>query len=530
MEGTVLDVEEDGFVFQGPATNPDRIVLRDADGVDALVYEMDAEGRARLDVGGETLVSDATLLRLEGDPLGEVFTLVLRDTDGEEHAVRIDKAALAAAAPPLGELPVAVPEDALPAVEVLRPLTWPDAPTRSYLLFVEDAARNHLAAANLDGASFLMRAGEQVALVQVPLEDMKWDRVVLQANVAGSPASTNTSFARLRDTDTAAIFLARFALGSLSPAEGETVEMRVLFERRITPLAVERFAEPATYQARVDGQGPTGLGLQTPAQADDCRFAVGWSATDALSGIGGYQVDYRVAGASTWTSWLAPTTERSATFSGEWGRTYEFRATALDKVGNPASTPATGTTLVAAQPSGEDDVNDPPTARILTPRAGEAVAGVVSVTWEATDADGTPLTSRLQVSADDGVTWRTLFAGGGTATSWDTGAEADGATYRLRLTVSDGTQSAQDAVSGLGVRNVLEPVALPEVDPAAPSSSAPTPASPDASRQPAPGDAGAVGEPVDPAEAEPGGKATPMPFVGGALALAALLAARRRRA
>ncbi|HET6404439.1 MAG TPA: hypothetical protein VFH78_07320 [Candidatus Thermoplasmatota archaeon] len=518
-DGT-LHIDEGPLTLRGPATAPTLLVIDGSDGAPAVHYTVDAEGRARLDVAGENAVTDATFVRLEGDPTGDAFRLVLRDAEGGVHAVEVDRAALLAQAAAAG-----APTDALQApVAIERPLDWPGAPQRSYLLHVRDSARNQLGAAQLDGTPFLQKGGTHKATLQIPLDENEWDRWFLTAKREGQTQTLNASFQLSHRTDDALILAATFAPVLLGPAEGERILLSITHEKRLTPLVVTRYAEPATHAYRVDGVGPT-LSLQAPATSSDFRFTVSWSGTDGLSGMGPYVVQYRTGAGSAWTPWVT-TTESSGVFSGDWGRTYEFRARAHDRVGNP-SAEALAAVQVVEKPAGEDDVNDPPTARILTPRAGSQVAGLVPITWSATDPDNTRLAIRLELSDDEGETWRLLYAGADSATTWDTLQEAEGPGYRLRLTVSDGTQSASDVVSALTVRNVV--AALTPAPSGEGASPAPTGASGSpAGTQPRVGDAD---EPVKPAGAseEGGKKRVPAPFAGLAiLAAAALLAARRR--
>lgn len=511
--GTLLSIHEGPFSFEGPANSPTHVLVTDADGAPALEYTVDAEGRARLDVAGKTALADATLLRVEGDPTGDAFALVLRDPEGGVHEVAIDRALLDQYAD--RSTPPKAP------IEIKRPLEWPGAPQRSYLVHVKDAGQTQLAASQLNGAAFLSKSGTHRAVLQIPVNEDQWDRSFLQVRREGQNATLNATFAQQHATNDALVFAASYAPSLLGPAEGERIAIDVIHERRPIPLVVERYGEPATYRYRVDGTGPT-VSINAPSQSIDFRFTVTWAGSDALSGVSGFVLFYRESGASTWIHWLT-TRENGAVFSGEWGRTYELRARSLDAVGNP-SADAFAFTSVVAQPSGEDDINDPPTARFLTPFAGAELAGVVPITWRAEDPDETPVTSRVEISDDDGETYRLLYVGRDLATTWDTTGDADGSGYRIRLTVSDGTQSATDVLSALKVRNVVVPPA-PEpaepTQPAEPTSAAPAPT--------APLPADDTDEPATPASDE-GGKGVPAPFVGIAIAAAALLAGRRKRA
>lgn len=516
-----LDIQQGPLTFLGPANDPQFVAVDAPDGTPVLTYRVDENGRARLDVAGGVALTDATFVRLEGDPTGDAFRLVLRDPQGGEHKVDVDRAALAAvtsALPPTE-----------PPVKVERPPNWPGAPDRSYLLFAEDAARNHLSPAQLSGAAYLQRTGAHRAVLQVPLAENSWDRFFLTARRDGQPVSTNTSFATAHSTDTALILLATWSPSLLSPADGERIAFGITYEKRLSPLVAQRFGDGATYKFLVDGLGPS-VAVNAPSSSPDFRFTVTWSGGDAHSGIGAYAAYYREAGAPSWTHWTT-TPESGAIFSGAWGKTYDFRVRSLDKVWNPSANEATATVRVAPMPASEDDINDPPSVRILAPAVGAQLSGSVPVTWAATDPDGTRLTVRLEVSDDDGRTWRLLYAGPASETVWDTTSEAEGSGYRLRVTVSDGTQTASDVVPALTVRNVLAPLAPPDPEPQTPPATggaSPTPGA--AGSQPAA--PGASDEPVAAAEdvASDGGNRTPMPafLIVGALGLAALATRKKR--
>jgi hypothetical protein len=68
------------------------------------------------------------------------------------------------------------------------------------------------------------------------------------------------------------------------------------------------------------------------------NFHVSWSGTDALSGIAGYNIQYK-DGDGDWGDWFGWTSQTSADFPGEDGHTYYFRSRAGDLVGNVEAFP-----------------------------------------------------------------------------------------------------------------------------------------------------------------------------------------------
>ncbi|MFC1975952.1 cohesin domain-containing protein, partial [Chloroflexota bacterium] len=55
--------------------------------------------------------------------------------------------------------------------------------------------------------------------------------------------------------------------------------------------------------------------------------------------------------------------------------------------------------------------NSPPQVNVLFPNGGESLTGQQAITWEASDADGDPLTYDLLYSPDNGQTWSPLAVG-----------------------------------------------------------------------------------------------------------------------
>ncbi|MGB9177276.1 MAG: thrombospondin type 3 repeat-containing protein [Methanoregula sp.] len=94
----------------------------------------------------------------------------------------------------------------------------------------------------------------------------------------------------------------------------------------------------------------------------------------------------------------------------------------------------------------------PPVVHILFPQGGERwKAGELrTVRWEASDADGDPLTAAVLVSSDGGSTW--VPAGSdlsGSAFTFDTTGLAGSENARIKVRVSDGVNTAE-AVSDAG--------------------------------------------------------------------------------
>ncbi|MDF2957524.1 MAG: Outer membrane protein assembly factor BamB [Candidatus Alkanophagales archaeon MCA70_species_1] len=90
-------------------------------------------------------------------------------------------------------------------------------------------------------------------------------------------------------------------------------------------------------------------------------------------------------------------------------------------------------------------VSGAPDVRLLFPRGGEVLSGVVSVRWEASDPDGDALNITLRYSPDGGRSWLLLSEGeeNDGVYDWDTRAVPDGE-YLLRVEASDGSFTSHD--------------------------------------------------------------------------------------
>jgi len=78
---------------------------------------------------------------------------------------------------------------------------------------------------------------------------------------------------------------------------------------------------------------PTAWVEPLPSWVGSTDFTVSWSGEDIWSGIASYDVQMRDGYEGTWSDWLAGTTVTSATFTGQHGHTYIFRARARDLSG-----------------------------------------------------------------------------------------------------------------------------------------------------------------------------------------------------
>ena len=83
--------------------------------------------------------------------------------------------------------------------------------------------------------------------------------------------------------------------------------------------------------------------------------------------------------------------------------------------------------------------NSPPDVTLIYPQGGEILSGNVDIQWNATDADGDPITIDLYYSADGGNTWNTISAGEANDGSylWNISGLDDGVNYMVRVNATD---------------------------------------------------------------------------------------------
>ena len=541
--GAVLRVE-------GDPAEPSGVTLLSPDGAVLARYARSADGRASFTAAGHALLEEARFLRMEGAATDDRFTIVLLESGGTVARLTIEREVILGL-PALPEAPEAeapetpgapgtpdagAPEAPAPEepgepqpIVLARAADAPGGPAGAALARVEDERPNVLLAEHLDGKRFLQRVGVHRAILHVP-EDAGVDRAFLRAAVGDARA--DAPFALRPDGR----WTADLSPATMAPAEGATVTLAVTYERQATPLVVERYEDARQASYRVDGGAPS-VSLSVPASPAGMRFTLSLAGADGLSGLGGFDVEWREAGAEAWQRLAAATREATLPFAGEWGQSYDFRARSLDAVGNPSPwreataalppPPPTATTPVAATPAAASppatptpapeapSAPAPPRVAIVSPTPGSRVAGLVEVVWEARAPDGTPMVSTLEASHDAGGSWWPIYSGTRESTVWDTTVAPAAGAYRLRLVASDGALATGSAAADYTVAPPPPPVDAGADDGGA---AAPTPGAQPATHSP-------QGAPAE----EP--KDTPGPAALAALAAtgAAALALRRRR-
>lgn len=434
--------------YAGDPLNPTAlVVVSPADGSAVLRYDKRVGGAGgSVKVLGDTVVSDTNLLRIEGDPRDpRGFAFVVRDGSG--NAVqRVDVSNTAAAANAV--LP---PEQYAPVVSMIES----DAVAADYLTRVATVGGVRIDAAALEtGTEWLPLAGPHEARLLVPAADDSFTSITLRfaADAAPGASAPAAAFTRTGATDPRA-YSAVFAPDAAGATSGDALHLVVQYHTELSPLVVQT-AEESGYSYRLDGVGPV-VTLQAPTESSGITFTVGWSGVDRESGVASFSVERRIDG-GPWEPWIEKTTDTSATFSGDAGHEYAFRARGVDRVGNAGAWSAIAATSVSL-PAGADPsagTNSRPSVLILEPLGDETLTGVVTVAWEAADPDGTTPIVNLYASADGGRTWKSLYSGTASSYAWDTTREASGTTWKLKAVASDGSLEDLDSTGRFEIRNV----------------------------------------------------------------------------
>jgi hypothetical protein len=85
--------------------------------------------------------------------------------------------------------------------------------------------------------------------------------------------------------------------------------------------------------------------------------------------------------------------------------------------------------------------NGTPDVTLLSPDRNIIVSGTRQITWNAADAEGSPVTLSLYASSDNGTSWNTIASGLGNTGSydWNTVQYANSKAFMIRIVCSDGT-------------------------------------------------------------------------------------------
>lgn len=123
---------------------------------------------------------------------------------------------------------------------------------------------------------------------------------------------------------------------------------------------------------------------------------------------------------------------------------------------NYYETPPANETVPQKQDHALQEQNRPPEIRLLYPKGGENLTGVVEISWTATDPDGDAINITIQYTSDPEPfcpscppqKWHNIVTGlyGEESFRWDTTEIRDGK-YMIKVIADDGTLRSED-VSG----------------------------------------------------------------------------------
>lgn len=132
------------------------------------------------------------------------------------------------------------------------------------------------------------------------------------------------------------------------------------------------------------------------------------------------------------------------------GAGYALRLVVSDSKGREVSASVERLTLSS---------NAPPAVRLIAPGAGAVFESQVGMLWEATDPDGDPLRVSIDYSDNGGLTWLPVVEDAPDTGyfEWYVAFLPPGRAYRVRVTVTDGRQSAQAASGEFGIGPSPEP-------------------------------------------------------------------------
>ncbi|MCX6031731.1 MAG: hypothetical protein NT169_20815, partial [Chloroflexi bacterium] len=123
-----------------------------------------------------------------------------------------------------------------------------------------------------------------------------------------------------------------------------TLLLRGLFTHTVGTYDFHQHLDGSENPVMVDATPPTAQVEPIGGFSAFPSFVVGWSGSDNLSGLAGFDVQSRQGAGDAWRDWLTDTLALSATFTSPDGRLpYDFRVRATDRVGNPGAWSAAAT-------------------------------------------------------------------------------------------------------------------------------------------------------------------------------------------
>ena len=101
----------------------------------------------------------------------------------------------------------------------------------------------------------------------------------------------------------------------------------------------------------IDRTPPSSVISSTPSLVYENQFVVSWSGADNASGVHTYDIQVRLQPDGQWQDWLVNYPDASAIFTGQPGRTYDFRTRAHDIAGNVGAYPSSAEISIKVDPT-----------------------------------------------------------------------------------------------------------------------------------------------------------------------------------
>ncbi len=268
-------------------------------------------------------------------------------------------------------------------------------------------------ASTLTWANFNPSWGAEIGIGQLPATT-GWIQASITSSVQEWVSGTRPNFGIM-------------VQGDETPQQRERVFTTINANNGLHPRIV------VTYNVNVDTTPPTSSMTALP-QWSTASFNVNWSGTDNPGGTGIRHFDVQVReNGGNWQNWQTAVTNTSATFTGQNGILYEFRARAVDRANNFEAFPN--------NPQARTTVDTVPPTSSMNPLPQFTFSSNFPVNWTGNDV-GSGIRHydvEFQVNGGD---WQTLVSSTPQTSHVVTNAPS-GATYGFRVRAVDQAGNVQ---------------------------------------------------------------------------------------
>ncbi|MGQ0537113.1 MAG: hypothetical protein ACT4PT_13700, partial [Methanobacteriota archaeon] len=182
------------------------------------------------------------------------------------------------------------------------------------------------------------------------------------------------------------VFRGTVSAADLPDVSGPEVRFLLLLGREVGVLnsVVIDDGDGRYYRYVLDAAAAVPTVATDPPASGSYAFAVRWPTSPASPW---YWIERRIASENaSWGLWQNATPASNGTFQGECGKSYSFRARAMDALGNPGAWSAPANRSV---PNEGCDPNTAPTVSFTAPStAGTRVSGMYTLRWRMQDSGG----------------------------------------------------------------------------------------------------------------------------------------------